>query len=97
MKSFFLSTALFMALADAVAFRGPKPTPADEVTASLGQGWTPRPTYKSEVFIDLRRQAATTSGSQIGWQAPDNTCGYLDGSLGEFTIFMIWCSLEDET
>lgn len=75
----------------------PGPTSAHENFKSLVQGWTPQPTPPPKMRFDfLRRQEATASAtegtdissngtaSQIGWLAPDNTCGYIGGSLGAY-------------
>jgi hypothetical protein len=83
MKSFALSITLFVASIDALSFN-PKPTPSDEGTASMGQGWTPKPTQKTEISLnDLRRRAASSSQEFLGYAAPDNTCGFIEGNLGK--------------
>jgi hypothetical protein len=49
------------------------------------QGWTPKPT--NVPHIDLMRRnpldrRQLTLGELIGYFAADNTCGYVEGSLG---------------
>ena len=83
-----LAAVCFLASANAMAFQGPKPTSADEGHAALMRGWTPRPTQKPENHFDLRKRAAA-SGSLVGYDAPDNTCGYVSGSLGEPARFLL--------
>jgi hypothetical protein len=71
----------------------PEPTPPALDVASLLLGWTPRPTegpsfelIKARGLLDKR---VTSSPSLIGYIAPDRTCGYISGSVGN----VIECSV----
>ena len=75
------SVIIFAVSANAIAFKVAAPTPRSEDTFALLQGRTPLPTAKAELFHRLRKRAAE-SAEQLGFGGPDNTCGYLDGSLG---------------
>ena len=89
MKLSNLSVVFFATLAFAIEFKEPQPTDAFADAFSKLQGWTPRPTEKPVMRIDLHKRAATSSaGSFLGYFAPDNTCGYVDGRLGLMPIIL---------
>jgi hypothetical protein len=49
------------------------------------QGWTPKPTEKPRIELNKRDlfPRSLTSGQLFGYTAQDNTCGYVNGVLGE--------------
>jgi len=72
--------ALFGISVHALAFLGPQPTQqsADELQEYFAtHGWTPKPTVAPSPHQVLRRQKELASTYLF---APDETCGYLDGS-----------------
>src|SRR4051812_38515092 len=83
MPSLVAVIATLVALSNALAFNAPEPTLADEGLRLLFQGWTPRPTMKPEHLQPDLRKRTTSSGITLGYDAPDNVCGYIGGSLGE--------------
>ena len=66
-----------------LAFLGPRATQAHQAFENEYLGWTPQPTSGPDASLLHRR--ASASGSLLGYLAPDNTCGYVGGSLGEWT------------
>lgn len=78
---FLLSVAPLIGLVNSVAFKGPAATP--RATNAGLDGWTPRPTPKPELRHLLGKRAASTT-EQVGFFVDDNTCGYLDGSIGTY-------------
>jgi hypothetical protein len=73
----------------------PGPTPAHFDGLGLENGFTPLPTEgpslellkKRDVHLEKRgelvaRSLTFTNGELIAYTAPDNTCGYISGSLG---------------
>jgi hypothetical protein len=67
----------------ASALNAPLPLPTDNIANAVGLelGYSPKPTAAPIVPRDVfKRQSGT--GSQIGWAAKDNTCGYVSGNSG---------------
>ena len=64
----------------AATLNAPIPRPTDDIANALGYGTSPVPTTAPSLPHDnLKRQG----NSIIGYYAPDNTCGYVSGILGE--------------
>ena len=65
------------------ALNAPIPRATDNIANAMGLGFSPVPTTAPIVPRDiLQRQAS--SGSLLGYYAPDNTCGYVSGALGTY-------------
>jgi len=81
-----LSNYVFVLLpgaAFAVFFDAPAPTnPAVDGVLNL-QGTTPKPTPAPLPRYLMNKRQGTASDSLLGYLAPDNTCGYVGGLLGE--------------
>ncbi|KAF2398045.1 hypothetical protein EJ06DRAFT_583874 [Trichodelitschia bisporula] len=66
------------------AIAPPQPRPTDPLVGGVDlRGFTPKPTDRPSLFgardPDLRKRA---DQSVIGYLAPDNTCGFVHGSIG---------------
>jgi hypothetical protein len=72
----------------------PQPTDRDASIVYDDHGWSARPTPAPQVELLKRalgvnealpkRAATITSGEFLGFVAPDNTCGYVEGQFGMF-------------
>jgi hypothetical protein len=87
MKFSLLGVATFGASVSAIAFN-PQPTFAEVASSALFQGFSPKPTEKAE-FELLKRyhhrhplNKRQISSTLLGWESPDNVCGWLDGNYG---------------
>jgi hypothetical protein len=61
------------------ALNAPLPMPTNNIANALGMGFDPLPTTAPMLPRDLVERAGGSSGSLIGYYAPDNTCGYVSG------------------
>jgi hypothetical protein len=71
----------------------PQRTEAHAGIVYNGKGWSARPTQAPQlellkrrlgenVVLPKRAAVSFTSGEFLGFIAPDNTCGYIDGEFG---------------
>ncbi len=60
------------------AMLAPIPRATYNIADGLGFGTSPMPTPPPDV-PDLRKRQSSPSGQVLGYYAPDNTCGYIDG------------------
>ena len=81
MRSSIIATTALFALTNAVAFSGPEQTSMDPNAAAQFQGWTPRPTELPKAHLDIRDGS---SQAVLGYESPDETCGFIDGLAGEY-------------
>jgi len=65
------------------ALLAPLPRATNNIAFALGEGISPVPTAAPILPRDIFERA-TGSGALLGYYAPDNTCGYVSGLLGEF-------------
>ena len=61
------------------ALNAPLPLPTNNIANELGMGFDPLPTTAPMLPKDLLKRAGSSSGSLLGYYAPDNTCGYVSG------------------
>ncbi len=77
--SHLLGIALFAAVAQALAYPGPRAT---EIAAIPHDSRSPRPTLPASLKQLRKRQS---NNEEIVIVAPDNTCGYVNGQEGVYT------------
>jgi len=75
-----LQLTLFASCAWAIQFRLPQATNSLDFVLDV-KGITPRPTPPPAVRRNLLGWKRASSAEFLGWFAPDNTCGYVQGSL----------------
>jgi hypothetical protein len=70
---------LLLAFDSTLAAFAPIPQQTLNIADGLGYGSSPKPTPAPDVGRLMRRQNSQ-SGALLGYYAPDNTCGYIDGN-----------------
>jgi hypothetical protein len=62
----------------ALALNAPIPRPTDNIANALGNGFSPVPTTAPIIHGGLIKRTSS-SGSLLGYYAPDSTCGFVSG------------------
>jgi hypothetical protein len=83
LRSLLCSAAAFAAV-EALTYKAPASTSIDDGSSYSPDGWTPAPTTKPKPQRELRRRAII-SADVLGYNAPDNTCGYINGIESELS------------
>jgi len=86
-----MKSILFISLVGfASALTAPLPQATNNVANALGViGFSPIPTQAPAFHADLIKRQSS-SGSLLGYYAPDNTCGYVSGIAGRPQPLLVW-------